>query len=128
MPCPLLKDDIRECKSKFQQLIKEVPFECCNSEEYTICPFYQILIENKPYCEHIEECSSGFHSINSIIEHNMETYKKIMHLVFDHCLSNNKLNCARYELMTKEEEIPNDFLQDGSRLKAKELLKDNTYY
>ncbi|MFE3846023.1 hypothetical protein ACFL1L_04090, partial [Thermoplasmatota archaeon] len=108
-------------------LVQDVVLDYCQSEEYNICPFYKIIIENQPYCENIEECGHHLHRLNSVVHHNTDIYKRIMHLVFNYCLSENKIECARLKLIKKGEIPPNDLLQDGSRLKPQDILTNYPY-
>jgi hypothetical protein len=128
MACPLLENDFRRCKSQFSYLVEDVSLNYCKSEEYSICPLYKIIEEKKPYCEYIEECGYNLHRLNSIIHHNKNTYKKIMHLIFQYCLSENKAKCARYKSIKDGEPLPRYILQDGNRIKTQDLLTGSTYH
>ena len=83
--------------------------------------------ENQPYCKNIEDCGHHLHRLNSVVHHNTDTYKRIMHLVFNYCLSENKADCARLKLIKKGGKIPNDLLQDGSRLKPQDIITSYPY-
>jgi hypothetical protein len=54
----------------------------------------------------------------------VDTYKKIMHLVFEYCLSENYLYCERKKLKQKGEFIPNAILQGGKFIKAADFLEE----
>lgn len=127
MSCPLLKENIRECESKFTHLLKDVSLNYCQSDDYSICPFYKIIEEKQPYCENIEDCGYHLHRLNSVVHHNTDTYKRIMHLVFNYCLSEKKEECARLKKKKKGYNVPNDLLQDGSRLKLKDIITNYPY-
>lgn len=127
MSCPLLQDNIQGCKEKFPHLVQDVSLDYCQSNEYKICPFYKIIINNQSFCENIEKCGHHLHRVNSVVHHNTDTYKRIMNLVFNYCLSEKKDECARLKKIKSGDEVPNDLLQDGSRLKLKDILTNYPY-
>lgn len=124
MPCPLYTPPFRECKNTSPQIILDVPEDFCRSEEYAACPFYKIIYEKKPFCEYAEECVARFHKLQAIVPSDSEVYNKVLRLIFDYCFSDNMENCARLPFKKNGEIAPNDLLQDGSRLKFRDLLKD----
>lgn len=124
MGCPLKTDEGRKCRNQFKSIVDNVQDEFCISDEYAICPIYRIIEEKQPYCEHIEKCAKRFHKINYLLQKNPEVYKKIMHLVFDYCLSNKKEECVRYKRMINNERLPNNLLQNGDSISIKELLSE----
>lgn len=124
MGCPLKTTEGRECRNQFKSIVDNVQDDFCISDEYKICPIYQIIEEQKPYCEHIEECTRRFHRIDHMLQRNPEVYKKIMHLVFDFCLSEKKEECARYKRMITNDRLPNDLLQNGDFISIRDLLTD----
>ena len=128
MQCCLLNDESRECENKFSFLVQDVSYDFCKSEDFKICPFYKIIVNNKTFCENIEDCGFHFHRLNSVIHHNTNTFKKIKNLIFDYCLSENKEECARLKLKNKEKTVPKTLLQDGTKLKTYEILPKNTYH
>jgi len=127
MPCLLFDGNTRRCEIKFKLLTKDVSIDFCDSDEYSLCPFYKIIVENKSYCDDIEERGHRLHRLNSTIRHDTNTYKKIMHLVFDYCLSNDTIHCARKKLKKNGSFIPNSILQDGSFLKPTDFMEDITH-
>jgi hypothetical protein len=127
MSCPLFQDNIRICEDKFPHLLQDVSLDYCQSDEYSICPFYRILEKNQPYCKNIEECGHHLHRLNSVVHHNTDTFKKIKHLVFNYCLSEKKDECARLKKIVNGDNVPNDLLQDGSRLKIKDIITNYPY-
>ncbi len=123
MTCSLYKDFTRGCIEKFPKIMSSVTFDFCDSDNYKICPFYKIIIEKRPYCKSIEDCASQFLNLIRYISRNPKTYGRIMQLVDQYCLSeNNNENCARKKLMKSGKKIPKNLLQDGSRLKFREIL------
>ncbi len=125
MVCPLINnDDSRQCMEKFGKLVPDVLHSFCKLEEFNICPFYQIIVNKKPYCECIQDCGYHFHRLNSIIHHNTEKYKEIMHLIFDFCLSDKMEDCARLKFIKNNKIPPNVLLQDGSNLKTQDILPE----
>jgi len=127
MTCILFNGNSRQCENKFKLLTKDVSMDFCNSDEYSQCPFYKIIVEKRSYCEDIEDCGYRLHRLKSTIRHDVDTYKKIKHLVFDYCLSEKNINCARYQLKKEGKFVPYILLQDGSFLKTTDFLEDITH-
>ena len=120
--CPLFTNNSKKCEIKFHRLAHDVQDDFCTSDNYQTCPLYRIIEEKRPYCEHIEECSYRFHRIDGMLRHNTDLYKKIMHLVFEYCLTEKKEACVRYQRIIEGKRVPKDLLQNKERISIRDLL------
>lgn len=127
MTCSFYNDTINKCGTKFNFITPDVSPKFCKSKDHTLCPIYQIIEYKKSYCEYIEKCGYRFHRLNSVIEHNTDTFKRIMPIIFGYCLSDKHKECKRKTLIDKREYLPNDLLPDGSKLKFQDFLKKRDY-
>jgi len=122
----LFNGKIRRCEKKFNFLTQDISIDFCKSEDFILCPLYKIIVENKSFCDDIKKCGYQLHRLNSIIRHDTNTYKRIMHFVDDYCLSENNIHCSRWKLIEKGAFAPKALLPDGSFLNPKDFMGDIT--
>lgn len=128
MGCPLYKKDTQECINTFESLVLDVSPTFCKSKEFSICPFYKILVKKQNYCKYIQNCGKRFHQLNSIVHHDTNTHKRITNLIFNYCLTEKNKDCQRLKLGEQGKNIPNELLPDGSILTFRELFGKNIKY
>lgn len=115
MGCPYFIDYARECVEDIRAL-PEGTITLCDSESYTQCPFYLKKQNNVLSCKHIGMC----HFFNHF---SMDTFNDFIALTKTFCLSDNHVNCARYNLKEFDKLVPDDLAPDGTRLS---LVKESS--
>ena len=112
MSCPMYKDFTRECIESFKEIITISNIDVCDSDRYKECPFYRILNDPEKLCEYADKC------VHSKIFWK-SSFERIMWISKTYCLSENKVNCARYKVMKTGKTPPEGLLVDGNRIELK---------
>ena len=64
MSCPFYEDYTRGCAEKFMVILNFITFDICESQDdYKNCILYKAIIENKPICPGIYECTEHFQKL-----------------------------------------------------------------
>jgi hypothetical protein len=105
MPCPFYSDFTRECITKIE-VTPDASFDFCESDRYTECPFYRTLQNIGVICENIKKCPMYIHF-------QLGDFEKFLQMTKKYCLSEEYMNCHRYQLKKQGKEVPKTLLPDG---------------
>jgi|WetSurMetagenome_2_1015567.scaffolds.fasta_scaffold18112_2 hypothetical protein len=125
MPCPLYEDFTRGCVEKFKVITKFITFDVCEAEDdFKNCIFYKAIIENKPICPSLEECSENFNTLSTQLIIKLIKSDKILKTLNldEYCFSNNYVNCVRLNFFKEGKRPPSSLRPDGTKLKLTEFL------
>ncbi len=87
--------------------MKSADFELCLSIDYADCPFYKPIII-KGNCKYYNKCKVEFKSDDV-------DFIKVKKFAKNFCANpNNRINCARYKLYKKGNQVPEGMLADGT--------------
>ena len=115
MSCPLYEDFTRNCIGRFQKIMHMTNLEFCLSDKCVLCPFYKILVEKRPYCEYVEDCSIRLEKqIKYVLRVKPELFKGVSDRADKYCHDEDgKLDCQIYKLKKQGKSVPNDMTPDG---------------
>jgi len=125
MSCPFYEDFTRNCAEKFKAIIHFVTFDACQADdEYKNCVIYAAIIENKPICPVMEECTKDMRKLSMKIVLKLMKKKNILKILDldEFCFSNNFKKCMRYKTIQNGEKVPTNLRPDGSQSDFKEMI------
>jgi hypothetical protein len=116
MGCPLFEDFTRRCTTEFKELMLMITYGLCESDTYKVCPAYLVVSEKKQPCKYFHECTSQFKGLIEEMGKNPKSFEKMLKIVGNYCLSDNKINCARIKFLKAGKDAPKDLFMDGSKV------------
>ena len=115
--CPLFVDYTRNCLTQYRSLFQTTTLNICESEDYQVCPLYQILIKKVECCEYTKECDKIMHLGNW-------GFKYLKYITKNYCFYGNKKKCMIYQLRQEEKEIPKGLKPNGD-IQNSPTINDN---
>ncbi len=112
MACPMWVDFTRECITKIKYTPQNTFYYCCG-EDYKDCPLYRVINNIGTLCENIDKCPVYEHFV-------LRDFKKFVMVTDAYCLSDNKVNCKRYQMKKSGQAAPPNMLPDGSLMEQEE--------
>jgi len=108
MACPLFFDYVRECAKEIGFMPNDT-YRYCTNDTFPECPFYRTIKNVGVHCENIAKCPAfkyfGMGDVNKFVE-----------IVNTYCLSENRVNCARYKVKSTGQTVPPNLLPDGTTM------------